>query len=168
MEWESIWESIFFCSTSRLHDVDPSDNLGTKANISWWISLCFQSKLSLYGFPGIPISHSQVVDIPFLSNEVSIFSGFYSGKITISHGTNHHFSWNKSPFLMEQITISHGKKIRCFPASTLSRPVLAGFSRATHAEAELPISRPLGQGCYCAPEVLDSRALVNCVIWLVV
>lgn len=37
------------------------------------------------------------------------------------------------------------------------RPVLASFSRATHAEAEFPMVRQLGHGCYCAPEVLDSR-----------
>lgn len=37
------------------------------------------------------------------------------------------------------------------------RPVLASFRRASHADAEFPQPQRHTGGCYCAPEVLDSR-----------
>ena len=61
----------------------------------------------------------------------------------------------KSPFVMIK-SDACSRKNHCHASN---RPVLASFSRATHADAELPMGRHTGHGCYCAPEVLDSSLL---------
>ena len=68
-----------------------------------------------------------------------------------SYRLNHHLS----PFVMIK-SDACSRKNRCHASN---RPVLASFSRATHADAELPMGRHTGHGCYCAPEVLDSSLL---------